>query len=180
MAKRALAWFLVAAGLGACSAGEEASPADESNPSSSDVAPSSDEVAPAERDVAPVARYRFVDTSDGMTVEASTDTQVSTFSCPTRTCAGLCDECAAQACRSAGELSGACEFLVASCNDSCTCESPNGNCGFPVCALNSMICYVGDDTSAPGFGPNDPTDPSPFGPAGRPSESSSNAASPNF
>jgi hypothetical protein len=109
---------------------------------------------------------------------------VTTFSCPTRSCAGLCDECAAQACRSAGELSGACQFLVTSCNDTCTCDAPNANCGFPVCAVDSMICYVGGDTSAPGGapggGPSDPTDPSPFGPAGRPSESSSNAAQPNF
>lgn len=177
MAKRVFAGFLVAVGFLACSAGEEASPADESSPSPDAVQPA-DEVAPEERDVAPVARYRFVDTSDGMTVEAATDTQVTTFSCPTRTCAGLCDECAARACRSAGELSGACQFLVTSCNDSCTCESPNGNCGVPVCAMDSMICRVGDDTS-PSLSPSGPTDPSPFGPAGRPSESSSNAR-PNF
>lgn len=185
MMKRAFAWFLVAAGLSACSAGDGASSVDESaSPSASD-APASDAVAPGERDVAPVARYRFVDTSDGMTVEATSDARVSTFSCPTRTCAGLCDECAAQACRSAGELSGACEFLVASCKDTCACDAPNGNCGFPVCSFDSMICYVGGDTAAPGTGapggsPSDPTDPSPFGPAGRPSESGSNASSPDF
>jgi hypothetical protein len=178
MAKRALAWFLVGVGLSACSAGDEASPPGESSAPSADAVPSSDEVTPAERDVTPVARYRFVDTSDGMTVEATTDSQVSTFSCPTRSCAGLCDECAAQACRSSGELSGACQFLVTSCNDTCTCDSPNGNCGFPVCAVDSMICYVAADTApngAPGA-PSDPTGPSPFGPAGRPSESSSTPA----
>jgi hypothetical protein len=178
MAKRMLAGFLVAVGLVACSAGEEASPVDEPSPSA-DAVPPADEVTPEERDVAPVARYRFVDTSDGMTVEAATDTQVTTFSCPTRTCAGLCDECAARACLSAGELSGACQFLVTSCNDTCTCESPNGNCGLPVCASDSKICYVADEASL-SRGPSDPTDPSPFGPAGRPSESSSNAARPNL
>lgn len=178
MAKRMFAGFLVAVGLLACSAGEEASPVDESSPPT-DAVPPANEVLPEERDVAPVARYRFVDTSDGMSLEAVTDTQVASFSCPTRTCTGLCDECAARACRSAGELSEACQFLVTRCNDTCTCESPNGNCGLPVCASDSKICYVGDDTSL-GSSPSDPNDPSPFGPAGRPSESSSNAARPNF
>jgi hypothetical protein len=142
-----------------------------------DEASSSDGVAATERDVAPVARYRFVDTSEGMTVEATTEARVTTFSCPTRTCRGMCDECAVQACRAAGELSQACEFLATSCNDTCSCDIGE-NCGFPVCALDRMICYVGDE-AAP-FSANPPGDPNPFGPAGRPSESSSNAARPSF
>jgi hypothetical protein len=177
MAKRALAWFLVAAGLSACSAG---SGGDE--PSAA-VEPSStapvDEVAPSERDVAPVARYQFVDTTEGMAVESVSDTQVTTFICPTRSCTGLCDECAAEACRLSGELAEACQFLRTSCLDSCVCNSPQGNCGFPVCSFDSMICYVGDDT-APQLSPSDPGDPNPFGPAGRPGQSSSNAARPDF
>jgi hypothetical protein len=177
MAKRALAGLLVVAGLWACSAGNEAAP---DEPSTTPASPSSGDVAPGERDVAPLARYRFVDTPEGMTVEASTDAQVTTFSCPTRTCAGMCDECAARACSAAGELSEACQFLVNSCNDDCRCESPGGNCGFPVCAANRMICYVGDDTSAPELGPNGPADPSPFAAEGRPSESGSNVSRPGF
>lgn len=176
MAKRASAGFLVAVGLWACGAGDEAAPRERA---ATPASPSSDEVAPGERDVAPLARYRFVDTSEGMTVEATTDEQVATFSCPTRTCGGMCDECAARACSAAGELAGACQFLVDSCNDTCRCESPGGNCGFPVCAADRMICYVSDEVSAPELGPNGPTDPSPFGPAGRPSESGSSDP-PNF
>jgi hypothetical protein len=62
MTKRPLAWFLVAAGLWACGASDEAAPGGHA---STPAAPAADEVAPNERDVAPVARYRFVDTSDG-------------------------------------------------------------------------------------------------------------------
>jgi hypothetical protein len=178
MTKQAL--FLVAAGLWACGgAGEAPAGEEDSTVSSTAPAPSSGDVAPGEGDVAPVARYRFVDTTDGMTVEATSDDQVTTFSCPTRTCGGMCDECAARACSAAGELSEACQFLVTSCNDTCRCESPGGNCGFPVCAADRMICYV-DDTSTLDLGPNGPTDPSPFGPAARPSESGSNLSRPNL
>jgi hypothetical protein len=177
MAKRALGWCLVAAGLWACGAGSEGAPPSDS---SADEASNSDGVAPAERDVAPVARFQFVDTADGMAVEVASETEVTTFMCPTRTCAGLCDECAAQACRLVGELSEACQFLTTSCNQECNCQSGGANCGFPVCAFDRMICYVGEETSLPGASPTDPTDPSPFGPAGRPSESSSNVSRPAY
>jgi hypothetical protein len=174
MAKRVLA-FLVAVGLSACSAGSGGDEPAAAEPSST---PPVDEVAPSERDVAPVARYQFVDTAEGMAVESVSDTQVTTFICPTRTCTGLCDECAAEACRLSGELAEACQFLRTSCLDSCSCNTPQGNCGFPVCSFDSMVCYVDDTT--PQLSPSEPTDPNPFGPAGRPGESSSNAARPDF
>jgi hypothetical protein len=109
---------------------------------------------------APLGRYQFVDTPDGMTVEVIRADAVSTLSCPVRSCAGLCDECAAAACRSAGELEVACTALVASCSESCNCGSGGLGCGFPVCAYDRQLCYIGGENQ--GAGPRGPEpDPSP-------------------
>jgi hypothetical protein len=167
---------MVAAGLWACGAGD---PAD-ANPGNGEASPTdgqpSDEVVPAERDVAPVARFRFIDTAEGMAVEAASEERSMLFLCPQRSCNGMCDECAAEACRASGESAEACQFLVSSCADTCNCASGEPGCGFPVCAFDRMICYVEDETLAP----NDPGDPNPFDSAGRPSESSSNTSRPAY
>jgi hypothetical protein len=91
--------------------------------------------------------YRFVETSDGMTVEAISADEVQTSSCAGRSCTGLCNECAASACRSSGGLAGACRDLVAQCNDSCKCAD-GSNCGLPVCGTNLggiNICMIGNE-----------------------------------
>jgi hypothetical protein len=124
-----------------------------------------------------------------MTVEATSADQVLTQSCPTRTCAGLCDECAATACLAAGELAAACERLVANCSDSCSCgpgAGQVGNCGFPVCTTDRNLCYIGDGLPAalpvdpsPDPDPENPViRPSGESPSGSPSSSGSNAAQP--
>jgi hypothetical protein len=119
-----------------------------------------------------------MDTADGMAIEAASAERSTLFLCPQRSCNGMCDECAAEACRASGESAEACQFLVSSCADTCNCTSGGPGCGFPVCALDRMICYVGDETSAPGSSPSEPGDPSPFDAAGRPSESGSNTSRP--
>ncbi|HTV20707.1 MAG TPA: hypothetical protein VMG12_18615 [Polyangiaceae bacterium] len=175
MAKRAFVGWVVSMGLWACGAADDA-PSD-----AAPASPAPGSAAPGGRDVTPVARYQFVSTPEGMAVEAVSERQVQTFSCPSRTCAGLCDECAARACRAAGELSGACRLVVSSCNDSCSCPGGtegSGSCGFPVCSVDRMVCLVGDATDGLGGGPSAPGDPSPIDFAGRPSESSSNTSRP--
>lgn len=176
MARRAVGGLMALLGLWACGSGD-GSDSDAAREAGATSAPGE---AASEQDVAPVARYQFVSTPDGMAVEALTDTQVQTFSCPTRTCAGLCDECAARACRSAGELGGACDLLVASCNDSCNCqgglENGSASCGFPVCTVDRMLCYVDDDAHKPGGAPSGPGDPAPFDSAARPSSNISRPA----
>ena len=171
MARRARVgslWGLgLALALGACSGGD-----DTATSGASGAAPA-DPAALGEREVLPEAQYQFVPTPDGMVLEAVSEEGVQSFSCPTRNCAGLCDECAARACRAAGELGEACAALVTSCNTSCRCggeQSGAGSCGFPVCAADRMICYVGDE-EPPAFGPDAPGEPgqvepaNPFGPA---------------
>lgn len=167
MTMRAFGWCLVGVGLWACGAGGDAPPA---APEASE--PGSNEAAPPEADVASVARYRFVDTEEGMTVEAVSETQVLTFSCPQRSCGSMCSDCALQACRQSGELEAVCDGLLERCVDTCDCNGAP-SCGFPVCAFDRMICYVDEQTTLPGAAPSDPTDPGFFGPAGRPSEASS-------
>lgn len=167
MARRAWANSLrglalgLGAGLWACGAGGDAEPAEGSG------------AEPGEREVAPEARYQFVPTPEGMVIEAVSEGAVQSFSCPTRTCAGLCDECAARACEAAGELGEACAALVSNCNETCRCGGPEQDvpsCGFPVCAVDRMICYVGEEGS-PGPGSGAPGGPaqdepgSPFGPS---------------
>jgi hypothetical protein len=154
----------------ACSSGGGTAQPDSEAGSNGEIEPSSeanatDTVAPD-----PAVRYQFVGTPEGMTVEAVSATEVQTFSCPTRSCAGFCDECAARACAASGELSGVCAQLVRDCSDTCSCNQEPGaisSCGFPVCALNRNLCYIGesDQLSVPGPQP----DPSPLNPASRPS-----------
>jgi hypothetical protein len=124
-------------------------------------------------------QYQFVDTSSGMTIEAVSGDQVQTLSCPTRTCAGYCDECAARACEASGELAEACQRLVNDCSQSCTCNNSGAgqpsNCGFPVCATNRNLCYIGAADPS-GVDLPLPSDPAPD-PASRPS--SANGASSN-
>jgi len=177
MATRAWGWWAVSLGLWACGAGDEAP--SESAPAS---APG-DQATPLESDVAPVSRYQFVSTPDGMAVEAVSEDQVQTFSCRTNTCASLCDECAARACQAAGSRSDTCASVVSNCNDSCSCQGRAGStpgCGFPVCALDRMICYVGDEADEPRLDPSAPIGPSPVEPAGRPGEASADQQRPTF
>jgi hypothetical protein len=164
---------LLAIGLVACSSGggESTPSADARFAGPEVIAP---EGTPADsREV----NYQFVGTADGMTVEAISGDQVQTLSCPTRTCAGLCDECAAAACRAVGELAAACERLTADCSRSCACSgvgSDGLNCGFPVCATNRNLCYIGEGEAAQSGFPGGPvTDPSPEeSPTSRPSSAS--------
>ena len=141
-------------GLGACSSGGGESNGAEPEPGPAEQAPRRVSGADGDDEV----QYQLVETADGMTVEAVTSSQVQSFSCPTRSCQGVCDECAARACQAAGELSAACEGLVRSCNESCSCGGPAfsaANCGFPVCTTNRNLCYVGE--SEPSLEP--PVDP---------------------
>jgi hypothetical protein len=169
---------LLAMGLVACSSGggESTPSADARFADPEVVAPEAipPEGAPADSGE---VNYQFVGTADGMTVEAISGDQVQTLSCPTRTCAGLCDECAAAACRAVGELAAACERLTADCSRSCTCSgvgSDGLNCGFPVCATNRNLCYIDAGEAAESGFPGGPvTDPSPEeSPTSRPSSAS--------
>jgi hypothetical protein len=171
----------LAVGLWACGAGND----DAGNERDGSAEPGANgAVAPsdtpaAEVDVAPegaaATRYQFVETPGGMTVEAIRADGVQTTSCPTRTCAGMCDECALAACRAAGELEGVCGALLATCESSCTCQSGSGAfaCGFPVCSQNRWVCYLGDG-QLPAEIPGDPAgpDPTPEPFAGQPSSAS--------
>jgi hypothetical protein len=136
----------------------------------------------AESAPAPFGRYQFVDTPEGMTVEALRADGVLTLSCPARSCAGLCDECAAAACRAAGDLEAACALLAASCSERCNCESGGPGCGFPVCAYDRQLCYIGDgeplEAAVPGTSPGAPgPDPSPEA-ASRPAGSGASTPAP--
>jgi hypothetical protein len=176
-----LAAGVLAAGVLACSSGGgESAPATEA-PEVVDREIDPDSAPPDTREV----NYQFVDTPDGMTVEAISGDQVQSLSCPTRTCAGLCDECAAAACRAVGELAAACDRLTADCSSSCTCSGVGSDgpssCGFPVCATNRNLCYVGNDEgSTPGLPSGPAPDPAPESPTTRPSgapEAGSSSAS---
>lgn len=129
----------------------------------------------------PFGRYQFVETEAGMAVEAVGAGSVQTFTCPVRSCPGLCDECAAAACRAAGELESACAALVATCSEACNCGPGSMGCGFPVCAFDSRVCYIGDG-QVPDPGPEDPQDgpqgpaPDPQPEAARPESASNNAS----
>jgi hypothetical protein len=194
MVKRAAGWIFLAGWLVACGSGS-GGPEARNRDSAADPGGESPDVAPA-RDVRGAdgieVQYQFVDTPGGMTIEAVSDSQVQSLSCPTRTCAGYCDECAARACQAAGELAAACAQLVSDCSDSCSCASNGGegqpqSCGFPVCATNRNLCYIGNDDPSkldPTPFPEPAPDPDPTTPASRPSSassapsSSSNAALP--
>jgi hypothetical protein len=140
------------------------------------------EVEPTEGAPALSGRYQFVETPEGMAVETFRAGSVQTVSCPVRSCAGLCDECAAAACRAAGELEAACNALVSSCAETCNCGSGGLGCGFPVCAFDRQICYLeGEGLSAavPGGRPGDPgPDPAPLDPASSPSGSGASQPAP--
>jgi hypothetical protein len=191
------AWAVcAAASVWACSSGGssepgESAPGSDPSSASSDVTPA--DVAPGEtRDVRGadgLVDYQLVETADGISMEAVTPTQVQTVSCPSRSCRGICDECAVRACAAAGELGEACERLARECNDTCTCDGAglNNNCGFPVCALNRNLCYVDPNQPLspppddPAPGPGDPSPISnPSGPsnAGTPAPNGSGAANP--
>jgi hypothetical protein len=161
---------LVACSSGSGGASEEAAP---------EAAPPVDVDAPAEGAADAPGRYQFVETPGGMTVESIRADGVQTLTCPTRSCLGLCDECAAAACRAAGELEAVCSGLVRSCTEACNCDSGGQRCGFPVCAYDRQLCYIGDDvpeSELPGVDPNDPL-PDPAPEAGLPSGSSGSGAS---
>lgn len=110
---------------------------------------------------APLGRYQFVETPDGMVVETIGAGSVLAVSCPVRSCRGLCDECAAAACRAAGGLEAACAALSSSCLEACDCGSGARGCGFPVCAYDRQVCYLAPE--GPGYlGPEGPApDPAP-------------------
>jgi hypothetical protein len=168
----------VALGLGAvgCSSGDSSPPArpdDVNEPAQTDVDPST---APAPEDIS----YHFTETPDGMTVSAISGDQVQTLSCPVGTCAGMCSDCAAAACRLMGGADALCSRLSQDCDSSCSCEF--GRCGFPVCETNPRICYEGPE--APGASPSEPApepepDPNPFDSAPSDGSSSNNAATPS-
>lgn len=187
---RSWAWAVCAAAVWACGSGASGSGESEpANASESDV----DGAPESTRDVrgADGVTYQMVETADGVTMEAVTSSEVQSVSCPTRTCAGLCDECALRACQAAGELAAACERLVSDCNGACTCDVQGfgaGSCGLPVCATNRNLCYI-----EPGVDPRLPTpvdpepDPSPVSPidgasnpsnAGTPAPNGAGAAQP--
>lgn len=173
MARRMIPGFLFLLGVFGCSSGGGAEPSTRER--------DANEPVPAADEAPETVRYQFVETPGGMAVEAVSESEVLTFSCPTRTCAGLCDECAAAACRASEAFGAACEALVAQCNEGCNCGAPDGpgfGCGFPVCVYDARICYVGDDESPldpsePPRAPGDPApDPGSAAPAGRPSDPS--------
>lgn len=179
MRKSAFATIVMTVWLGACgSGGEGASDGDAPAPADT---PGSTEGArePVDLDV------QFVDTPGGMTVEAISEREVQTFSCANASCAGMCDECAATACRASGGLAGACRDLVAQCKNSCTCpgsETGRG-CGLPVCGVNLggiNVCMIGDDAVD---GASTPVpDATPLDPAARPASAAnpSSAARPAY
>jgi hypothetical protein len=192
MLKRAIGWVVL--GLGgfslACGSGEGSSQTEsEASAEPTRVEPASvPEANVPEASVPDAVRYQFVGTAEGMTVEAVSKAEVQTFSCPTPTCAGLCDECAARACEASGELAGACAALVRNCTDTCTCNqgpgSGIGSCGFPVCAQNRNLCYYdGADEVLPGGVPGGPgprPDPDPrIRPSSDPSSSTPSSAGAN-
>lgn len=180
------AWAMcAAAAVWAC--GSDGSGSGEGTPTG---APESEADVPAEegtRDVrgADGVSYRMVETAEGVVMEAVTDREVQTVSCPVRTCGGLCDECALRACQAAGELAEACERLVTDCNDSCTCDGSGfapGSCGLPVCATNRNLCYIapGQDPLLPTPGDPEPRpDPSPVSPADGSNPSNASTPAPN-
>jgi hypothetical protein len=152
-----------------CSAGGAAEPASEGSPAEPSRADEPLDPSRAEPDSNDVV-YQFVDTPNGMTVEATSGGAVQTQSCPNRTCAGFCDECAVRACLALGQLTGACERLVGDCNRACTCggiEVNGSNCGFPVCTTNRNLCYIGDGSSQARLPPAGP-EPDPGDPASAP------------
>jgi hypothetical protein len=191
MPRSAVGWIFLAGWLVACSSGggsdggKEGSAAADPSREASDVDPARDVRGADGVEV----RYQFVDTPGGMTIEAVSDGEVQSLSCPTRTCAGYCDECAARACQAAGELAEACVRLVRDCSDSCTCaaidgEGPGNSCGFPVCTTNRNLCYIGsgdpstsDPTLPPDPAPDPAPDTDPTTPASRPSSASSSSPS---
>jgi hypothetical protein len=170
---------VVAGWLAACSSGDEgSSSSDDGASQSSSSAPASGSGArePVELDV------RFVETPGGMTVEAISEREVQTFSCATRSCAGLCDECAAGACRDSGGLAGACRDLVAQCKNTCTCAGGGSDtgrdCGLPVCGTSLggiNVCMIGNE---PADATRTPVpDVTPLDPAARPAGSSTPSSS---
>jgi len=173
MLRQAIGWVVLVGLSVACGSGGGTAQPDSEAGSNGEIEPSSeanatDTVAPE-----PAVRYQFVGTPEGMTVEAVSGTEVQTFSCPTRSCAGFCDECAARACSASGELGGVCAQLVRDCSDTCSCNGEPGgisSCGFPVCALNRNLCYIenSDDLSSPGTPSGPQPDPNPLNPASRP------------
>jgi hypothetical protein len=170
MSRQAIGWVVLVGLSVACgSSGGTAQPDTEPGSNNGEIEPSTEANA-ADPAPDPAVRYQFVGTPEGMTVEAVSGTEVQTFSCPTRSCAGFCDECAARACAASGELAGACAQLVRDCSDTCSCNGEQGgisSCGFPVCALNRNLCYIGDSGSLSVPGPQ--PDPNPLDPASRPS-----------
>ena len=188
-AGRALGLALLAgvgcSSLVACGADEGTPPGGDAP---ADVAPAhatpGNDLDPANGAPQPFGRYQFVETDEGMTIEAQGANSVQTFSCPVRSCPGLCDECAAAACRAAGELESACAALVATCSDACNCGPGSMGCGFPVYAFDSRICYIGDGQltapapESPQDGPQGPA-PDPQPEAARPESGSNNASLPS-
>jgi hypothetical protein len=181
----ALAVGFALSGLSACGsdAGGEGAPA-EGAPAQE---PSTVDVAPAAGAPVSSSRYQFVETPEGMTVEAFGSSSVQTLSCGVRSCLGLCDECALAACRAAGDLESVCAALVASCSETCNCDSGGPNCGFPVCAFDRQLCYIGEGFAGAspgdgpaGDGPSGPNpDPSPeVDPASNPSGSGASQPAP--
>ncbi len=182
MRKSAFAAVVVAVWLAACSSGGEGSSGADDGPSPAD-APESTEAGrePVDLDV------QFVNTPGGMTVETISEREVQTFSCATSSCAGMCDECAAAACRDSGGLAGACRDLVALCKNTCTCAGGGGDtgrdCGLPVCGVDLggiNVCMVSNDPADPASTPV--PDAAPLDPAARPASSAapSSAARPAF
>ena len=196
MSKRASrgvrAWAVALSGMALCgvamswACGSADAPADgDGRASNGDIAPSADADEGAGRHVRGAdgdeARYQLVDTSDGMTLEVVTPTDVQTFACPDSTCGSVCNECAARACEAVGELSEVCGRLVRDCNATCRCGaaafSP-GSCGFPVCATSGNLCYEAEGGSLPT--PSDPEpDPNPITPPGGAADRPSSNAAPN-
>jgi hypothetical protein len=179
MLKQVIGCVVVGLSVACGSAGGAAPPDGEAGSNDRAAEPSSEATDTTIPD--PAVRYQFVGTPEGMTVEAVSGTEVQTFSCPTRSCAGFCDECAARACAASGELAGICAQLVRDCSDTCSCNrQPEGiaSCGFPVCALNRNLCYI--ENSAEPSTPDAPSgpqpDPNPLDPSTRPSDAAGNEA----